>query len=86
MINEKRNPPGDSVHGKRKHEYLVATLHRQHEDPEIEICHDGLSFVFTAAKMSTSLAALIKGTDREWIFLLGLSGLRQRGMDERIMR
>lgn len=81
IINDKwkSNPRGDSIHGKRKHEYLVPVLHCQHRDWEIEICHDGLSFVFAAAKMSTSPAALIKGMEREWIFLLGLSGLRGDG-------
>lgn len=36
--------------------------------------------MFSGAKICVSLAALIKGKKREWIWLLGLSGLRGDGL------
>lgn len=68
----------NGTHEERKQEHHLVT--------EMESCHDGPTCILPEAQISVcvcvcvSPAALIKGKMREWICLLGLSGLRVDGL------
>lgn len=82
IINDKwnSNPLGDSIHGKKKQEHLVPALQSHHWDWVRNLSRWTELYVLNSQNICVSLAALIKGTDREWIRLLGLSGLREEGL------
>lgn len=81
IINDKwnGNPLCDSIHGKKKQEHLVV-LHRQHWDWDRSLPRWTELYVLSSPNICVSLVALIKGRKREWIYLLGLSGLRGDGL------